>query len=286
MNTGARRRAAGFPPAPSVLNCVDLWSQASKAAVKSQARIHIDDALGEGAELRLDEREVHHLRDVLRLKEGDAVAVFNGSDGEWDAVIVGIGKKTAKLIVGERLREQSVGPDLWLAFAPLKRARIDALVEKATELGVSVLQPVETQHTAVERVNLDRLGTIAAEAAEQCERLSVPQVRPPVTLGKLLAEWPAERRLLLCAEAGAARPIAEALRAHADGIAAPWAVMIGPEGGFARSELDALVKLPFVMPVGLGPRILRADTAALAALACWQAILGDGQQRPPHRSSA
>jgi len=254
--------------------------------VKSQARIHVGDALGEGAEIRLDEREAHHLRDVLRLAEGDGVAVFNGSDGEWEAVIVGIGKRSAKLIVGERLREQSTEPDLWLVFAPLKRARIDTLVEKATELGVSLLQPVETLHTAVERVNLDRLGMIAAAAAEQCERLTVPRVQPPVSFGKLLAEWPAQRRLLLCAEAGHARPIAGALQAHVNESAAPWAVMIGPEGGFARSELDALAKLPFVMPVGLGPRILRADTAAVAALACWQAILGDGQQRPPHRSSA
>jgi 16S rRNA (uracil1498-N3)-methyltransferase len=190
------------------------------------------------------------------------------------------------LAIEQQLRPQTSERDLWLVFAPVKRTRIDAIAEKATELGVCALIPVVTQRTAVDRVNVERLRAIAIEAAEQCERLSVPEVRPPVTLGKLLAEWPADRRLLLCAEAGAARPIAEALRAHADGIAAPWAVMIGPEGGFARSELDALAKLPFVMPVGLGPRILRADTAALAALACWQAILGDGQQRPPHRSSA
>ena len=285
MNTDERTRGAGFPPDPSAFICVHLWFQAAKAAVRPEARIHVGDALGEGAEIRLDEREAHHLRDVLRLEEGDGVAVFNGSDGEWDATIVGIGRRGAKLIVGERLREQSAGPDLWLVFAPLKRARIDALVEKATELGVSMLQPVETQHTAVERVNLDRLGTIATEAAEQCERLTVPRVQPPVPLEKLMADWLPQRLLLLCAEAGAARPIAEALLPHR-GPARPWAVMIGPEGGFARSELDALVKLPFVMPVGLGPRILRADTAALAALACWQAILGDGQQRPPHRTSA
>src|SRR5262249_14838174 len=133
--------------------------------------------------------------------------------------------------------------------------------------------------------NVDRLRAIAREAAEQCERLSVPEVRGTASFGKLLAEWPEERRLLVCAETGDARPIAETLQSHVGESAAPWAVLVGPEGVVARSELDALAKLPFVMPVGLGPRILRADTAALAALACWQAILGDGQQRPPHRSS-
>src|SRR5262249_59600569 len=136
------------------------------------------------------------------------------------------------------------------------------------------------------RGNLGRLGASAIGAAEQCERLDVPSVHDVVTMEELLAGWSPERRLLLCTESGAAPPIAEALRSQADAAAAPWAVLIGPEGGFARSELDALGKLPFVMPVGLGPRILRADTAALAALACWQAILGDGQQRPPHRGSA
>jgi 16S rRNA (uracil1498-N3)-methyltransferase len=249
------------------------------------ARIHVGDALGGGAEIFVDEREAHYLRDVRRLEEGDGVAVFNGSDGEWDATIVGMGRRGAKLVVGEQLRLQAPEPDLWLVFAPIKRARIDALVEKATELGVSLFQPVDTRHTVVERVNLNRLGLIAIEAAEQCERLTVPAVHPPVSLDELLAHWPPERFLLLCAEAGAVRPLAEALLAHRD-ASAPWAIMTGPEGGFARSELDALVKLPFVMPVGLGPRILRADTAALAALACWQAILGDGQQRPPHRMGA
>lgn len=250
--------------------------------MKSAARIHVGDALGAGAAIQLDEREAHYLRDVRRLQEGDGVAVFNGSDGEWAAAIARLGKRGATLNVQERLREQADEPDLWLAFAPVKRVRIDFLVEKATELGVSVLQPVETRHTVVERVNLDRLALIATEAAEQCERLTVPEVRPPAALQKLVGDWPTHRRLLLCAEAGEALPIAEALLPHR-GAVVPWAVMIGPEGGFARSELDALVKLPFVTAVGLGPRILRADTAALAALACWQAILGDGRQRPPHR---
>jgi 16S rRNA (uracil1498-N3)-methyltransferase len=260
--------------------------QTASTAVGRAARLFVDADLHTGGEVRLADERVHYLRHVLRLESGAPVDLFNGRDGEWRSTLAAIAKAHVTLVVERQLRPQAPGRDLWLVFAPIKRARIDYVAEKATELGVSTLQPVLTQHTAVERVNVERLRAIAVEAAEQCERLNAPEVRLPVTLGKLLAEWPADRRLLLCAEAGAARPIAEALRAHADTVAAPWAVMIGPEGGFARSELDALVKLPFVMPVGLGPRILRADTAALAALACWQAILGDGQQRPPHRSSA
>jgi 16S rRNA (uracil1498-N3)-methyltransferase len=259
----------------------------SRAATVGRAtRLFVDQALHAGGEVRLAERHVHYLRHVLRLESGAPVDLFNGHDGEWRSSLATITKGSATLTVERQLRAQTVDADLWLAFAPIKRARIDGVAEKATELGVSALLPVVTQHTAVERVNVERLRAIAVEAAEQSERLSVPEVREPVTLGKLLAEWPAQRRLLLCAEAGGARPIAEVLQSHTKDATAPWAVMIGPEGGFARSELDALVKLPFVMPVGLGPRILRADTAALAALACWQAILGDGQQRPPHRSSA
>ena len=251
-------------------------------------RLFIDQDLRAGGTVQVDADRAHYLRNVLRLAAGTAVDLFNGRDGEWRARIADLGKRSATLTVVEQRRAQAPGPDLWLVFAPIKRTRIDGVVEKATELGVSALQPVVTQHTAVERVNVERLRAIAIEAAEQCERLSVPDVAAPVSLEKLLAQWPPQRRLLLCAEAGAAQPIAEALQAHAQDIAAtsaPWAVMIGPEGGFARSELDALGKLPFVMPVGLGPRVLRADTAALAALACWQAILGDGRQRPPHRTS-
>jgi 16S rRNA (uracil1498-N3)-methyltransferase len=256
------------------------------AAGGRTAHLFVDAGLRAGGEVRLADERVHYLRDVLRLVPGAAIDLFNGRDGEWRSALVAVGKKQAALAVERQLRPQAPGPDLWLVFAPIKRARIDSVVEKATELGVAALLPVVTQHTAVERVKTERLQAIAIEASEQCERLSVPEVRAPVTLGKLLAEWPVERCVLRCAEAGEARPIAEALQAHVNDSTRPWAVMIGPEGGFARSELDALMKLPFVMPVGLGPRILRADTAALAALACWQAILGDGQQRPPHRSSA
>lgn len=255
----------------------------------SSARLYIETALAPGAEIALDADRAHYLRHVLRLEAGAIIALFNGRDGEWQARVTDLGKKRAVLTVDSQSRPQDEGPDLWLVFAPIKHGPIDFVVEKATELGVALLQPVMTQHTAVTRVNVDRLHANAIEAAQQCERLSVPVVRDAVTLDKLLGEWSDDRRLLLCAEAGSATPIADALQPHAQaprGNRGAWAILVGPEGGFARAELDALHKLPFVTPVGLGPRILRADTAALAALACWQAILGDGQQRPPHRSFA
>ena len=246
-------------------------------------RLHVEEHLAEGVAVGLDHGRAHFLRSVLRLAKGARVALFNGRDGEWQARLEGLGKGWASLAVERRLREQDQTPDLWLAFAPIKRARIDFLAEKATELGVARLQPVMTRHTAVARVNTERLAANAREAAEQCGRLGVPEVRAPCELFALLAEWPAERRLLLCAEAGPARPIAEVLAQQA-ADPPPFAILTGPEGGFAQSELDGLLDLPFVTPVGLGPRILRADTAALAALACWQAILGDGRRRPPNRN--
>lgn len=254
------------------------------AAARIETRLYLEEDLGEGRTLGLDHARAHYLRSVLRLARGAELALFNGRDGEWLARLDGLGKGWASLTVGRRLRAQDATPDLWLVFAPIKRARIDFLVEKATELGVALLQPVMTRYTAVSRVNTERLAANARAAAEQCGRLGVPEVRAACELSALLAEWPAERRLLLCAEAGPARPIAEVLSAQtavAQGEPPPYAVLTGPEGGFAKSELDGLLDLPFVTPVGLGPRVLRADTAALAALACWQAVLGDGRRRPP-----
>lgn len=255
---------------------------------KPAARLYVEEDLAAGRTIGLDHARAHYLRHVLRLEAGAPIALFNGRDGEWRARIDGFGKGWCSLTVGERRRLQGTERDLWLVFAPIKRARIDFVAEKATELGVSALRPVFTRFTAMTRVNTDRLRANAVEAAEQAERLSVPQVCEPVSLDSLIADWPAERRLLVCAESGPARPIAAALRDVAARMPGadpgPWAVLTGPEGGFAREELDGLVKLPFVTPVGLGPRVLRADTAALAALACWQAILGDGEDRPPARA--
>ncbi len=165
------------------------------------------------------------------------------------------------------------GPDVWLVFAPIKRARLEWVVEKATELGAAALVPVVTARTQSERVNRERLRVIAIAASEQSERISLPEIRPEVQLGRLLADWPADRRLVLCDESGAGQPVAAAL-AGLNG-AVPAAVFVGPEGGFTETELDALSKLSIVTRVGLGPRVLRAETAALAALAVYQAIAGD-----------
>ena len=251
-----------------------------------KTRLYVDSPLAEGQSVGLDHERAHFLRHVLRLDRGDPVAVFNGRDGEWLAVIDGFGKGWCSLTVSARRREQDMTPDLWLLFAPLKKGRIDFVAEKATEMGVSRLWPVFTRRTDPNRVNIDRLRANAVEAAEQCERLSVPEMGEAVPLDRALAGWSADRRLYLCAEAGSARPIADVLR---DAPSGPAALLVGPEGGFDQSELDELVKLPFVVPVGLGPRILRADTAVVAALACWQSLTGDwtaggSDRRPPFRA--
>jgi 16S rRNA (uracil1498-N3)-methyltransferase len=257
----------------------------AKQADRVETRLYLEAALAAGATLGLDHARAHFLRSVLRLKRGARIAVFNGADGEWTARLDALGKGWASLVVEERRRAQEPEPDLWLVFAPIKRARLDFLVEKAVELGVSRLQPAMTRFTAVARVNRERLAANAREAAEQCERLSVPQVLEARPLFDIVGEWPAGRRLLVCCERGAAQPLAAALQAAVGEAETPWAILVGPEGGLARSELDGLSKLPFVTPVGLGPRILRADTAALFALACWQALLGDGAARPAMRET-
>jgi 16S rRNA (uracil1498-N3)-methyltransferase len=248
----------------------------------SVTRLFVEAGLSHGADVALSEAQAHHLRHVLRRADGAELLLFNGRDGEWRGTLALQGKKAANAKVGAQARPQVAEPDLWLCFAPIKRTRIDLIAEKATELGASVLQPVLTQHTAVERVNIERLQANAREAAEQTERLSVPEVREPVELMKLLAGWPAGRRLLMCDETGGGPPIAEALAGlDAAARAAPWAIVVGPEGGFASAELDAMRRIKDVMSVGLGPRILRADTASLAALSVWQALIGDWRQPTP-----
>ena len=257
----------------------------SEGADRVATRLFVEEPLQAGATLGLDHARAHFLRSVLRLKRGARIAVFNGRDGEWAARLDALGKGWASLVVEDQRRGQEPGPDLWLVFAPIKRARLDFLVEKAVELGVSRLQPVMSRHTSVSRVNRERLAANAREAAEQCERLEVPEVGEARPLFDVMGDWPRERRLLVCSERGAGEPLSAVLEAAAAQAAVPWAMLVGPEGGFARSELDGLRKLPFVTPVGLGPRILRADTAALYALACWQAVLGDGATRPAMRET-
>ena len=237
-----------------------------------RTRLYVTDDLAAETRIELAPAQAHYLQTVLRLKPGATLALFNGRDGEWRAEIEKMRRSGCIARIDRRTRAQDRGCDLWLAFAPIKRARIDFLVEKATELGVSVLQPVMTQRTQVERLNLDRLRAHALEAAEQTERLSLPELRTPVTLDHLIATWPGNPRMLFCDESGTSPSIADRLAREQSG---PWAVLTGPEGGFAETELDALKKLPFVSAVGLGPRVLRADTAALSALAVFQALLGD-----------
>jgi 16S rRNA (uracil1498-N3)-methyltransferase len=248
--------------------------------VKPAARLFADTALASGAAIELDRDRAHYLQHVLRLAPGATVELFNGRDGGWTATIDSFAKRGATLQAQAQRRPQLASPDLWLCFAPLKRARIDLLVEKATELGVSRLLPVETRRTVTDRVNLERLRAIAIEAAEQCERLDVPVIDAPVSLPALLGSWDESRRLHVAAESGQVRSPGEVL------APAPCAFLIGPEGGFDRSELDLLRSVPFVVAIGLGPRLLRAETAALASLAVWQALRGDGSgpdMRPPFR---
>jgi 16S rRNA (uracil1498-N3)-methyltransferase len=236
-----------------------------------KTRLNVTADLGAGVALTLDEGQSHYLLHVLRAHAGNRILLFNGRDGEWLAEIAMAGKRgvTAKCLT--QTQPQSDVPDIWLAFAPVKKTPSDYLVQKATELGTSVLLPVFTRRTIVSRINEERMAANAIEAAEQSGRLSVPEIREATSLDKLLASWPKERRLFFCDEGGDAKPLTEAAR----GVSGPAAILTGPEGGFDPAEREILRAQPFVTPVTLGPRILRADTAALAALAIWQSVRGD-----------
>ena len=245
----------------------------SNGAERRAVRLYLSDGLAPGAAVELTAEQAHRLRNVLRLGPGAPLAGFNERDGEWLCRLGEVGRNRASLAVERLLRPAEPEPDLWLLFAPIKRARLDWLIEKATELGAAALLPVWTARTQPERLNRDRLQALAIAAAEQSERLSVPEIRMPEPLDQLLADWPARRQLIVCDETGAGMPIGAALEAVRD--TAPVALLVGPEGGFTETELDALGKLPIVSRVGLGPRVLRAETAAIAALAVFQAIAGD-----------
>ncbi|HET6158854.1 MAG TPA: 16S rRNA (uracil(1498)-N(3))-methyltransferase [Dongiaceae bacterium] len=248
-------------------------------------RLYVEHPLAAGATITADERAHHYLRNVMRRSVGDALVLFNGRDGEFEAELAAIDKRKAEIAVTRLRRAQDTVPDLILCFAPLKKDAIDFLIEKGTELGVAAFQPVITRRTQASRLNQERLRANAIEAAEQTQRLNIPDIRAPLTFEGLLADWQAGRHMILCAEAGPVAPIADQLNALTQDVSHTnaWAIFCGPEGGFHVSELDRLRDLPFVTAVGLGPRILRADTAALSALAVFQAILGDGRKRPPHR---
>ena len=235
-----------------------------------KVRLFVEQALCEGARVPLSAPQAHYLLHVMRARQGDRVSLFNGRDGEWLASIAEATRRACVLTCERQTKQQVADADLWLVFAPIKKTPADYVTQKATELGVSVLQPVITRRTIVHRINGERMRANAIEAAEQSGRLTVPEIRAPLDLSRLLKEWPKGRSLLFCDEGGAP-PILDALRNAAKG---PWAVLTGPEGGFDEDERKAIRALPSTIPASLGPRILRADTAALAALAIWQAQCG------------
>ncbi|MFC5372243.1 16S rRNA (uracil(1498)-N(3))-methyltransferase [Brevundimonas faecalis] len=237
-------------------------------------RLHVTSPLAADAPVAPTLDQSRYLTQVMRLKAGDDLLVFNGRDGEWRAVVAEVLKKGVVLRAEEQVRPQTHGPDLELIVAVVKKARIEAIVEKATELGAARVRLVLTHRTNADRLRLDRLDAIAEEAAEQTGRLDVPLVDDPIKLDALLSGWDASRRLMFCDETGGA-PAIKALTAAGQG---PWAILIGPEGGFSPEEGERLRALPFATAVSLGPRILRADTAAIAAMGLWQAAVGDWER--------
>jgi 16S rRNA (uracil1498-N3)-methyltransferase len=241
-------------------------------------RLFVTPDLAAGAALALDEGQSRYLAGVMRLSVGDELLAFNGRDGEWRVRVAAVGKRQVTLAAQVQVRPQASGPDLDLVVALVKRARLEVIVEKAAELGVRRVRPVITERTNADRVRIDRLRAIATEAAEQTGRLDVPQVLEPVKLDRLLADWEQGRRLLFCDEAGDTAPALQALGGEAASPTSPWGILVGPEGGFSPRERNTLRALPFATPAGLGPRILRADTAAISALTLWQAALGDWRQ--------
>lgn len=237
---------------------------------ESAPRLFVEDALVDGQEIRIDGGQAHYLISVMRLKQGAPVKLFDDRTGEWLAEAAAIGKRDLILKVTARLREREAVPDLWLCAAPIKKGRIDWVAEKACELGVARLMPVLTRRTVIDRVNTERLRAHMIEAAEQCGRTALPEMVEPVKLGALLRNWPAERALFFADEEGGV-PAFDAMRAHAG----PSAILIGPEGGFDAEERAAIRALPQAVAITLGPRILRAETAAAAATGLWMAAAGD-----------
>lgn len=240
-------------------------------SLSTTPRLHVRDALCAGALITLDQPQSHYLGSVMRRQPGDMVRLFNGRDGEWAARVARVAKKAVTLAAEHQSGRQEQVPDLWLCAAPLKKGRIDWLVEKACELGVARLVLVTTQRTVVDKPNLERLMAHLVEAAEQSGRTAVPELPEPLSLSQMLKNWPADRALIFADETGG-----EAMAATMARVPAPAAILIGPEGGFTAPERDAIRAHPGAVAVSLGPRILRADTAALAAVAVWQAINGQG----------
>jgi len=240
-------------------------------------RLYHEAALRQGLSVEPGTEQAHYLQHVLRVKIGDVMRLFNGRDGEWKATVAKLAKKSVTLTVHEQTRAPQAEPDLWLCAAPIKKAHFDYMIEKATELGVATIHPILTARTQIREVNVDRCRAIAIEAAEQSERLTIPDILKPVTLSDLVTNWPSTRQIIVCAEWGEATPIAHAFT---NLLSSQAAILTGPEGGFAADELEKLRMMSQAIFVRLGPRILRADTAALAALTCWQAQCGDWMLSP------
>lgn len=234
--------------------------------------------LTNGSILPLTESNIHYLSKVMRKKEGDQILLFNGRDGEWICNIGEMGKKSGSANAVWQTRPQKNEPDIWLCFAMVKNTPMSNILQKATELGAAKLQPVITEYTNSDRFNANRAEAIILEAAEQSERLTIPEIADPVTFKKLLEDWDKGRKIILCDESGSGSPAVAALTKLTKG---KYAIFTGPEGGFSKTEFEILRKHPYIIPIGMGPRILRADTAAIAALACCMSVLGDWDE-PPH----
>ncbi|MCP5038606.1 MAG: 16S rRNA (uracil(1498)-N(3))-methyltransferase [Rhodobacteraceae bacterium] len=237
---------------------------------RTRVRLYVDHPLGQGQSVPVDRAQAHYLFGVMRLATGDRVTLFNGRDGEFPAEVQEAGKRRGELRCLEQSRPLMLPPDLWLIFAPIKKARTDFIVEKAVEMGAARIMPVMTDFTNSERIRRDRLQAHAVEAAEQCGGTFVPEVTELVKLDRLLANWPDERQLMFCDEA-----LVGARETLGNAGGDKWAILIGPEGGFSDAERTRLHAMKQAHSVSLGPRILRADTAAVAALTLWQATLGD-----------
>lgn len=246
---------------------------------RENIRLYVNAPLVAGEQVSLSREQAHYLRNVLRRAAGDRIGLFNGRDGEWRAVIQALGKQACGATPQEQIQPQTFTPDLWLLCALIKRPRLEMVAEKAAELGVREIHPVLTEYTNAPRASTARLAAIAIEAAEQCGLVSVPKLQAPEKLFTLLEQWPPERRILFCDESGAGSAALASLQSAAR-ERSPWAVLTGPEGGFSPAERARLLSMPQMLAISLGPRILRADTAAIAALALWQSVCGDWDSGP------
>ncbi len=234
-------------------------------------RLYLEVHLSAGAEINLSKSQAHYLVSVLRMADGGTLRVFNGRDGEWRASVSDVSRKSATITIAEQLRPAQKSPDIWLCFAPVRKHRNSFILEKATELGVSALKPVTTARTQFGKMRLDKMHAQIIEAAEQTERLDIPELDDTTTLNQMINSWPENRTLIFADEKGDAAPALEAIQ----NISGPAALLIGPEGGFEDDERTHLRSQSYVLPVSLGPRILRADTAAISLLTLWQAVQGD-----------